>query len=85
MLLLLVFAILATADGVRCPDGCRSTKTADGCSSSGSCAFCNGGMLVLSPLLAVSPSIVVLAAPGEARVHPPTRPSPVPERPPRLG
>lgn len=84
VLLLLVFAALATADGVVCPDGCRSPAPVDRCHSVGNCAFCLGGVIAADSGTASRPVEVALTESERQMIVMPSRPSRAVERPPRL-
>jgi len=85
--LLAVFAILATADGFACPDGCHSASSApaaDRCNASGQCVFCTGAVIARASQVVLKPLADALPARDVQDAQAPFPPVTVPDRPPRL-
>jgi hypothetical protein len=82
---IVVFATLATTDGVACPDGCQSATSptaADHCNDSGICFFCTGAVVTTSAL-PVTPFMTQLPAPDLPVVAVPACSIEIPDHPPR--
>jgi hypothetical protein len=85
--LLVLFATLAMADAMACPDGCQeasSEATADQCDSPGMCVFCTGAVVAVEALVPIAPFITPLPASLPPVPAFPTLPAAVLDRPPRV-
>lgn len=87
--MVVVFAVLATADTFVCPDGCESASSTsvsatDGCSASGTCVFCTGGLVVIAADPLVAPLIAAVVVPAPPASDHPLCPAAALDRPPRL-
>ena len=86
VLVLIVFAGLATTDAVACPDGCQaasSQSAADHCNDTGICLFCTGGVFPATTPPAMAPLITQLPAPVLSIAAAPAFSIGVPDHPPR--
>jgi hypothetical protein len=85
--LLVLFAVLATADTFACPDGCQSASSgaaAAQCNASGACVFCTGGIVTHDPQLITAPLTSTSAAHEVPQQEPLTPPALALDHPPRL-
>lgn len=84
---LIVFATLASADGLACPDGCQaatSTSAADHCNASGSCVFCTGALVMLDANPVAAPTFACVSATDHEEFNASLRSPASVEHPPRL-
>jgi hypothetical protein len=85
--LLVLFATLATADTLVCPDGClaaRSQAVATQCNASGQCVFCTGGIVTHAPQVVVEPITGPVPVRDVPQQAPPIQPALALDHPPRL-
>jgi hypothetical protein len=85
--LLVLFAGLATADTVACPDGCQAASSraaADQCNATGQCVFCTGGIVTHAPQVVIEPLAGSLPVREVLQQEPPIHPPLALDHPPRL-